>query len=674
MSILDLRKDLFDSKLKPQDWSKTYSEPSAYSPSEEEKTVLGMILKHFALGHVTMWKPRVEFNDLSVIQRMQADQMSFNTYQPNNGEALEGNIVNAWRSNAMRPVVRNKAISIAAHATARLIFPKVFAQSKTSDEERDAAMVMEDLMEWAAEKSNYQYGALNRVMTALVDPASIGYTEYTEVYRKVKREKDDTGKWKIELELDEDMSGFQDEPVPVDQLYIENFYEPDIQKQGWLIWRRVISYSLAEAKYNNAAFPNFKHVFPGVQLVYNDANQAFYPVYDTNMRPEMVEEVIYWNKSNDLKIVLVNGVMLTSSDNPNPRLDKRYPFDKFGYELINSKCFYYKSLAFKMMQDANIINTLYPMIIDGTYLNLMPPMINRGGEAITSDVIVPGAVTTLSSPDARIEPIKASTDLRSGMDTLFKVDESIQATTADNLSGGQPQGGTQTAYEISRQEQNAQTVIGLFIKMIGDHVKQYGELRISDIIQYLTIPEVDMIVDNGELTYKAFLMSDKQSNGATKSRKIQFTDGLPEKVTEDEELDMSYDILDEQGGHESKVEILKVNPKLFRELKYKCSISPDVLNPKSEDLERAMNLELYDRAIMNPILDQEEVARDFLLGSNDRAKRDPDKYIKQAENNPMAGLPVPPGMEVPMQNPNQNATPMQMGKTPLPQTMGMPKM
>src|SRR3990167_2071340 len=629
MSILKTREEFINavSKLGPSG-SIPY-ETSNYSISDEVKPIYEMILKHFALGDTTMQKPRVEFNDMSVIQRDQIDQMAFNTYQPNNGDAPVADEINSWKSRAMRPVVRNKCISIAAHATARLIFPKVFAYNNQSQVQTDAAKVMEDLNEWAADQSNYTNHSLYRTITALFSPASIGYTEYAEAFRKVKRDKDETGKWKEEIELDETLSGFQNIVVPVNEFYIENFFEADLQKQGWLIWRRVQSYSLLESKYAHK-YENFKYVRPGVQQIYNDANQSFYQVYDPNMRQEEGEEVIYWNRGLDLKIIIVNGVMLTDHDNPNPRNDKLYPFDKFGYEIINNKCFYYKSLAFKLGPDADIINTLYPMIIDGTYLNLMPPMINVGGEIIGSDVIVPGAVTTLSDKDADLRAINLSTNLRAGMDTMFKVDESINASSEDPLQSGQANAGSQTAYEISRLEQNAATVLGLFIKMISDHVKQFGKLRMGDILQYLTIADVDRLTDNPELVYKTFFMGENKSHGKSKIRLVKFDNSLPsEPVSEDQEMEMSYQVLSEQGGEDGEEELYKVNPELFRNLKYYLAITPDVLNPMSEDLERAYALETYDRAIQNPLSNQETIARDLLFATSPTTKKDPDKFMKK---------------------------------------------
>lgn len=636
--ILDIEKDgknvigasemkIDSSKLAVDKIYKEQVTPSLYTPSDEEKETRAMIIRQFGLGYMNMYTPRVEFNDLCTIDRMQVDQMSFNTYQSNNGQAPEGDVVNAWKSRAIKPIVRNKVVSIAAHATARLIFPKVFAYNETSDSQKEAAQVMRDLMEWSADQSNYAHTSLHSIVTALTDPASIVYTEYGEVYRSVKREKVN-GKYKEEQILDPILSGFKDTMVPVDELFIENFYENDIQKQAWLVWRRVISYSLAEAKYKNLYPEKFQFVNPGVQTVYNDANQSFYQVYDTNMRPFDVEEIVYFNRTLDLKVIMINGIMITDCDNANPRNDKLYPFLKFGYELINNRCFYYKSLAFKLQQDANIVNTLYPMIIDGTYLNIFPAMINLGGEEIGSDVIVPGSVTTFSDPNADLRVIQSSTaqGLNAGLQTLMKVDDSLDQSSQDPLQSGQQPGQTTTAYEISRLEQNAATVLGLFIKMISKYVKDYGQLRMGDILQYLTIIDADKITDNPEAIYKTFLLPGK-GNGDS-GHKIQFDGNMSsDPLNEDDALNASYDVLGEQGGEKSDTELYKVNPEVFRNLIYTMTVDADVMNPRSEELERAFDLEEYDRLIQNPLADQEETLK-LLLSTNPKTQKDPDKFIK----------------------------------------------
>lgn len=647
------------------------NEISPYKPSKEEFDVLGMIKRHFTLGYVNMYTPRVEFNDLAVIQRAMVDQMNFNTYQPNNGEGYWGDDANSWRSNAIRPIIRNKSISIAAHATARLLFPKVFAWNNQNDDQKDAAQVMSDLMEWSGEQSNYTMTSLYNTLSALVNPVACTYTEYSEVYRYVKRGKKEDGSWNVVKEPDPILSGFKDIQVSPDEIFIPNFFESDIQKQDWVIWRRVISYEMAEQLHGS--HPNFAHVKPGIQTIYNDANQTFYQVYDSNMRPYMVEWVQYYNRSLDLKIDVDNGIMVSDYDCPNPRQDKLYPFTWTGYEIINNRCAYFKSLAFKLMHDANIINTLYPMIIDGTYLNMFSPGIIAGEENIGSNIIVPGRVTALSNPQATYTPIQLGTNLKAGFDALSQVEESINQSSENPVTSNKA--GDQTAYEIQVRENERNTEIGLFMTMIGNFVKQYGRLRLGDILQYMTIGEVQDIEGDNELVYKTFLLHDKKTVTGMKTRKIKFDSSLPNELPKKDYKKhvekMSFDALEESGGLNSETELYKVNPELFRDLTYMLVVSPDVMNPLSENVERAYNLELYDRLIMNQRANQEEVL-ELLLDSTPTTRKDPKKYIQQQQpgqagqsGNPMdmakqamGGLQPPQ----PTQLPNKAVTPAMAGQ------------
>ncbi len=638
-----------------------------YNETEDQKKVSDMILKHFVLGSVNMYTPRVEFNDLSLVTRDQYDQMSFNTYQPNNGDAWEGSPQSAWRSRAIRPVVRNKCMSIAAHATSRLLFPKIFAFNENSDEQKDAAQIMESLMEWSGDVSHYPFVALQRVLTALSSPASIGYTEYGEVMRTVKTEKNEDGTWQEEQIRDESYPCFMDTVVPVTQFYVENIFEPDLQRQGWVIWRKVYSFSEAQAKYNGV-YDNFQFVRPGVQTIYDDANRQFYYVYDPNMRSEDVEEIMYWNKNLDLKIIMVNRVMLTEHDNPNPRHDKLYPFDKFGYEPINSRFFYYKSLAFKLQHDADIVNTLYQMVIDGTYLSIFKPMVNVGGEIIASDVIVPGAVTTLSDPNADLRAINVGSDLKAGLETLAVVERSINESSQEPLQQGQSQGGQATAYEISKLEENANTVLGLFIQMISKHVKDFGKLRLGDILQYMTVPEAATITEDSELVYKVFFVKGK---GVANSQKIEFDGAMPDEMSDDDMMQASYDLL--IGEQDKGVELYRVNPPLFRELQYMLTVSPDVQKPRSEELMRAFSLEDFDRMVQAPqMFDQEETAK-LLLGNNPITKTNPDKYLakQQPVVNPMMAAQQGGTPGAPLPN-NGKPLPPMAGNSPLGAVAGKP--
>ncbi len=631
---------LISAKLNTNDQGKITDEKSPWMPTPHERDRYSLMRESFVVGNMNMNTPRREFNDLSLLERMSVDRMSWNTYQPNDGSGYMGDPMNSWKSNAIKPVVRNKCISMTVHATEQLIFPKVFAQNDNSDEDKAAAEVMRDLIEFTAHQSKYAQTFVYTTINAIVDPIAIVYTEYCEVYRTV-RKMDSKGHVSDMDVLDERYSGFQDVLVSPNELYIENVYEHDIQKQGFVLWRKVISYQTAKAKYEKE-YDNFKYVKPGMQTVYSDANNAFYYVYDANLTGDLVEEIIYWNPNLDLKLTFVNGILLSDADTPNPRLDKKLPFATTGYEPIDGgRFFYYKSLVFKMGPDARIVNELYPMIVDATYLSIFPPMMSKGGEEIASDVIVPGAVTNLSSPDGDLKAINTANNLAAGMNTLQDVLGSIDQSNI----GAQGPKGVRTAYQAALAQKEIGTDLSLFLKMVGWLVEDFGNLRVSDIIQHMTIAEVAKIAGKDVLKYKTFLLPQTGgTNGRRKSKKIMFSNDLPsEPVTESQILLESIKIMEMEGGPNAKKEINMVNPELFAQLKYQLVVAPDAMSPLSDEIQHAFRLEAYDRMIASPLenFDKEQATKDTLLAAYDFSRDDPDRYFKQA--NPMPSSQAPGG-------------------------------
>lgn len=624
--IVELSKKKIDTKLslKPDGQIQV----AQWEPTPEEKEARAKVVRDFTSGYVTMYKPRNEFNERSVIDRLIVDKMNFNIYLPNDGEPNENDPVNSWRSNAARPTIRNKAMSIAGHATAQLLFPKVFAYDQQSKSQEDTAAAMRYLIEWSADQCDYPSTSLKAIITSLFSPASIVYTGYFDVKRQVKRPQAD-GSYEIEEIDDPELSGFKDLPVPVDEFFIENAFEPSVQKQGWVIWRRVLSYSNAETKYKR--YPNFKFVKPGMQIIYNDPNQTFYEVYDAYLRGEMVEEVQYWNRNLDLYLVVVNGVLLTKPDNCNPRMDKKYPFLKFGYERIDEgRFFYYKSLASKLKQDAEVIDQLYQMVVDGTYLSVMPPTITIGDEVIAADVIIPGVNTALSSPNSDLKPLDVGKNINVGLETMNAVQEDINMTSIDPVSSGQAPEKQATAYQISEQQKNSRIMLGTFIQMIAEYVKQYGELRMGDILQYMTIVDTSKIIDSPGLVYRTFFKAPQKSGD--RGKRIDLNSQWESMLSPEELLEMSFAVMEDEGKGE---ELYRVNPELFRNIDFMLRVSPDDMKPISDDLERTWRLELYDRAIQNPFADQEVLYKDFLLGSAPELVTEPEQYV--AKQQPMQG-------------------------------------
>ncbi|UCD73606.1 MAG: hypothetical protein JSW01_02920, partial [Candidatus Bathyarchaeota archaeon] len=363
---------------------------------------------------------------------------------------------------------------IAAHMTATTLYPRFVAENANDEEDRDAGQVMTDISEWIIENSDYKRKFLQAVISALVAPATIVEFGFAEVMRKIKEIQDD-GSWTEKEILDEIMSGFQTHLVPVGELLIANFYEPDIQKQRFLIRRKYIDYKEAKAIYGGKE--NWKYVNPGVFAVFNHEDNSFYDVQDDEEKDNQVLEVRYYSRMLDLELVFINGIIMCDPTQPIKRKDKRYRFAKTIFEPLNDgQCFYGKSAASKLGSDQEVIDTLYNMVLDGSYLQLMPPMALYGSEEVDSSVIVPGMITSFNDPNTKLDSIAPRTDTRGGLEAISMVERSMSESSQDNFRSGIGDTGGETARAVLLKDKNAEIAMGLFKHMIGFLVEDIGVL------------------------------------------------------------------------------------------------------------------------------------------------------------------------------------------------------
>lgn len=628
--------------------TKVLDEPSQYKPSQEVKEVISMVRGDMQQGRRVLERSYKELNDRTVIEEMNLNQENFNSYVPPKSEDPD----ESWRAQTVRPVTRNKLISIAAHVTSNILYPNVFAQNKKDEEDKAAAQVMRDLIEWVIDNSEYSKKFIQAVLGALTDPVVVMKTEYAEVMRRVKEMKED-GSYTTKEIVDEIMSGFIYNIYPANEVYISNAYENNIQKQRFVATRRLIDYKEAEAKYGK--HEDFKYVTPGTRNVFDVTTDSFYLQNDSDMLDYLVEEVVYYNRMLDLQLTFVNGVLMCDPAYPIQRNDKLYPFVSFGYEYLNNgNFFYYKSAANKLSSDQDLIDTMYNMVMDGTFLALMPPMALYGSEEINSSVTIPGVITSFQDPNSKLENIGPRSDIRGGLEAIGLIEKSMAESSQDDSRQGLAEPGERTAYEVAMLEKNAQTALGLFGKMVAFFVEDFGKLLIGDILQHLTVGEVtELTTVNGSMKFRSFLLENKQEKGRSVTRKIDFTDEYynnEDGFTPEQMMDNSFKIMDEEGGINAKTKIYKVNPQLFRELKFKVRVGADVLEKPNKNLEKALNLEAYDRMIQNPLIDQEKITKDFLI--NVYKPGEGDEYIKK-----MPAMPQPEMMNMAKQKGvNQNIT------------------
>ncbi len=601
---------------------------SAYQPSSEEQDLCLLVKKAYQAGETIQNTPYKEFNNKTLIERTNEDQRAWLSWTP---EPFEGE--DDWRWNGVRPITRNKVIATAAHLTAQLLIPNVFAQNDDDEEDKAAANVMRELLEYNIKRSNYETAFLYGVIGALVNPVVYFKVDFTQAYQEIWGA--DGDKEKV---VDDIFSGFQSSLMGPEEVLIENAYQFDLQKQDWIIEKKgYISYGQAEALYGE--YDNFQHVMPGVKRIIND-DGIFYDVEDVN--DSMVEYVCYKNRRKDQEIHFLGGVYMGNPNTEyNPfvhRTNKnkpRYNLAKVGYEPIDTmRFFYYKSLVAKMSNDQDAADQQWAMFFDASTLATYPPTITMGAGKLDRSVIAP-ATTTEIGKDATVTPLNIANP-GIALQALREAERSLEESSVSNQMLGMEGDVEKTRGESVLLQQNAESNLGLATKMIAAMVRQVGDLMVDDIIRYQSISEMSELT--GKETYKTFLVDGKVKGGKEKTSYIRFTDRFMGKEMDQREMDMyEYKLLEEAGDDK---EIYEVNPYLFSRLQYLITIDADKMMQRNDAFERAFKLETYDRAIMNPLVQQDpeaqlKITRDFLLEPLMRGEAS--KYLPNIQNI-MAGI------------------------------------
>jgi hypothetical protein len=655
---------------------KNESPLSLYQPSNEVQDLHMEAQRDLEHGDAILTRPFREFNNLSLTQRMSLDQKDWLSWSPEPSSDPD----QAWMFTGTSNVTRNNIISLAAHMAEKIIFPSVTAQNNEQQEDKDAAYVARGLLEYNFRQSDYQQTFLFAVISGMVNPVTYYKADYCKAYMSILE--GTNSNYTRKMVLDDALSGFQHYLLPADEVLISNPYSFDLHRQKVLIHRRRVSYH--EAKQLHGNHPNFAYVTPGLMVTINATDSLFYNVRDP-IADNLVEICTYKYRSIDLEFDEVNriymGNMNTSFNPFKHRTNKNKPaynIAKFGSEPIDAKRFWaYKSIASKLSNDKELVDRMRQNFVDASTISTYRPAVTSGAGKMDAGVLKPATVTDISK-DAKITFLDAA-NAAPAFNAMKAAESDIDDAANPSYFGGPSGKGRKTALEVQMQQKNALTNLKVLGIMIGSMTKDIGEIVLHDSLRFQTIGEIGEIV-NGlpELKYKSYNIP-KVKGGKHVTDKIVFTDAYAGRAMTDEEKDMAAVALVEKHGEDAHV--WEVNPDIFIGLDFLINYEPDELMPQNSAFVADRKMEIYDKAINNPLYINNpdklaDITRDFLFEPavhGEASKYIPDSTKKVVDgivpggapedpNNP--GNPVMPaqgGNKKPALSPTQGGRPMPMG-------------
>lgn len=582
---------------------KVVSPKSAYQPPQAVRELTDEIAGYYEDGEAVLNHPYEEYNGRSFVTQTNEAQRTWLSHPdaPYVGD-------DEWRWNGVRPLTRNRVVSTAAHLTAQLLYPKSFAQNDEQEEDRAASYAIDGLVEHAIRHSNYETAFLFGVISGLINPINYFHVEYCQSYQDA---------WvggEYKRVLDEVFSGFQHSLIPVDEILFSNAYVYEWQKQDWIIRKRRVPIGEVEGKFSECE--NWPHVVQGRMTVSQDG--FFYDVDDIN--DGLVGHVNFKKRDSDQELDFVNGIYL---GNPNTEFNPFYhrtnkdkpEYDtvKFGFEPIDAMRFVgYKSLVDKMSNDQDAADREWQDFFDASRLSTFAPIVTMGAGVISKDVIAPSAVTEIGEK-AQFKPIQVGNPL-AALNALREAERSGNESSVDPQQSGQQQGPQKTKAEALILEENADTNMGISIKMIGIMVRDIGKLLVNDIVRFETVGQAGELL--GETLYKTFVIDNRVRNGTKKTTYIKFTDRFAGRSMTKEEKDAEeYKLMTAAGDDK---ELIEVNPGVFSRLDVLIDVDPAQLMRHNSAFERAFKISVFDKAINNPLVQadpdaQLKILRDFLF-------------------------------------------------------------
>jgi hypothetical protein len=457
----------------------------------EERTERGFVFDAYVKGKTIVDKSYNQFNGRTLYEFIDDGTKRWNGYIPAASPLLD-----ADQSRIFINFTRNQIISFLAKAAMQRVESKIKAvNKKTGVMDQKFSDCLKDLNRFSSDAENGDARYLEVALEAATKGTAIVY----EGYRRETQEIDvpvsfdaEKGKIKTKKEKKVIFDDCYQRIVPLEDFYIANPYEPNLQKQPWVIERCITTYLEGEREFSK--YDNWKYVKAGSYTMMGDPTTFYRNKVYTDLNQDQIEICRYYNRRRNHYSVMINGVILYKG--AIPFKDGKYPYAKYIFEPFENAFFWGSHFPNKVMGLQDEMNTQINMFNDKQAASLLPFGLSSDlDDLIEDDVLQPNKIRKVGDINKwRFESLPGVTNAEMQM---FQLIMNLANDDSGDMSGAgdaaTPNGGKVPVRQVLLKQQESINKLSFSMNFLEDGERDRTELRVSHIMQFYSIPKIEKI-------------------------------------------------------------------------------------------------------------------------------------------------------------------------------------
>ena len=518
-----------------------------------------------------------------------------------------------WKSNIVIPITSSIIEAELSEINNQDLMPWVVARGS---EDESKAHVMNAIMGYTWDTAKSNVAMFDIIKDALIFGTGIGQEYYWKEPRTVKNE---DGKETQILEYDDEYL----EPVGLMDFYVDEKARGFSGPNGARDCLRRYIMDLDDCK-NFFDTPKWNKL-GNVDKIKAGGDTNYYQYYkppEKGIKDNEVEVLWYWNKPQDLLVIVANDVVIFMG--PNPYKHKQLPFVRI-VDVKRPYQFYGKGEAELIESISEENNTLRRMIIDRNHLDMDKPVFVSDTLTLEDEDTIARPHGIVSVGDVNQIKFAEYSDIALSIFKSLEMleEDKVRVTGMDERQ--QSVAGAGTATEAAILKEATLKRINLKIWQIkNDTLVDLGKIRAANIMQFYPIPKLTQIMGENEVA-KAKGAGTLIEQDGQNFKKGPRTIRLKDQAMQINEQTKQPEIVKTKG-----TTFFEARPEFFLpthggyDITYKATSS----TPISKPLEQQKADEMYDRLIMNPTVDPWKLA-EFLIESRDK---DPDDFKAEQQS------------------------------------------